>query len=358
MGLLMESKIVNLPHTRPIIARQNKDGGKLPKKVAILYTYEKRDDFYTDEQFWTVDGSREEAMAFEPYFKKLGIKTCYIAGNASMARKLQKEKPDMAINLVTTVKGYDYLGTSVPSTLELLEIPYTGASILGFAIGCNKHLIYQLLSAHGISVPPYQLMTSPRTPLDPSLKFPLIVKLNEEHSNVEITRKSVVENEVDLRRQLRYLMSKYEQDVLVSEFIDGREFATFIFQALNKKVYAIEREIHLPNNDTKHEFLDYDLCWSDGAADPKHLNYIKYHDPALNELIKKAYEIAKMASYGKFDVRMDKNGKYYIIDANANCHFGPPEWLCEMTLTMQKYGVPFTTLLKRLLQNTMREWGY
>jgi D-alanine-D-alanine ligase len=103
-----------------------------------------------------------------------------------MARKLQKERPDMAINLVTTVKGYDYLGATVPSTLELLGIPYTGASILGFAIGCNKHLIYELLSAHGINVPPFQLMTTTTTPLDPTLRFPLILKLNEEHSNVEI----------------------------------------------------------------------------------------------------------------------------------------------------------------------------
>ena len=354
----MNTNIVNLPHTRPLIAKRNHNGGALPKKVAILYTEEKRENFYTDEQFWTVDGSRQEAHDFDRYFKKLGIETCYIAGNASMAKKLQKEKPDMAINLVTTVKGYDYLGATVPSTLELLEIPYTGASILGFAIGCNKHLIYELLSSHGINVPPFQLMTSTTTPLNPTLKFPLILKLNEEHSNVEVTRKSVVENENELRRQLRYLMNKYDQDVLVSEFIDGREFAAFIFQALNKKVYATEREIHLPNNKTEHEFLDYDLCWGEDSENPKHLNYLKYHDPLLNEMIKKAYLITKMASYGKFDIRMDLNGKYYVIDANANCHFGPPEWLCEMTLTMGKYGVPFTTLLKRLLQNTMREWGY
>jgi D-alanine-D-alanine ligase len=341
-----------------MIAKHNHNGGKLPKKVAILYTEEKRENFYSDEQFCTVDGSQQEAKDFDHYFKKMGIKTCYIPGNASMARKLQKEKPDMAINLVTTVKGYDYLGATVPSTLELLEIPYTGASILGFAIGCNKHLIYELLSSHGINVPPFQLMTSSTTPLNPTLRFPLILKLNEEHSNVEITRKSVVENETELRRQLRYLMNKYDQDVLVSEFIDGREFAAFIFQALNKKVYAIERQIHLKNNQTKHEFLDFDLCWGDDSNDPKYLNYTKYHDPLLNEMIKKAYVITKMASYGKFDIRMDLNGKYYVIDANANCHFGPPEWLCEMTLTMGKYGVPFTTLLKRLLQNTMREWGY
>jgi D-alanine-D-alanine ligase len=201
-------------------------------------------------------------------------------------------------------------------------------------------------------------MATTTTPLNPTLRFPLILKLNEEHSNVEVTRKSVVENEVELRRQLRYLINKYDQDVLVSEFIDGREFAAFIFQALNKKVYAIEREIHMKDNKTSHEFLDYDLCWGDDSSNPKHLNYVKYHDPLLNEIIKKAYVVTKMASYGKFDIRMDLNGKYYVIDANANCHFGPPEWLCEMTLTMGKYGVPFPTLLKRLLQNTMREWGY
>jgi len=347
-----------LPHTRPIIAKRNKNGGKLPKKVAILYTDDRRDDFYTDEQFWTVDGSREEAMAFEPYFKKLGIKTCYIAGNAQMTKKLQQENPDMALNLVTTVKGYDYLGATVPSTLELLEIPYTGASILGFALGCNKQLIYTLLASHGINVPPFQLMPSVNTPLDPTLKFPLILKLNEEHSNVEITRKSVVENETELRRQLRYLINKYEQDVLVSEFIDGREFAAFIFQSYNKKTYIIEREIHLPNNKSGHEFLDYDLVWGNAAQEfDKYVKYNKYNDPLLTEMAKQAFEITKMAGYGKFDIRMDRLGKYYFIDANANCHFGPPEWYCEMSLTLQKAGVPFTLLLKRLLQNTMREWG-
>lgn len=355
----MNNNLSILPHTRPTIAKRNKNGGKLPKKVAILYTDEKRDDFYTEEQYWTVNGSRDEAMAFDPYLKKLGIKTCYIAGNAQMAKKLQREKPDMAINLVTTVKGFDYLGATVPSTLELLEIPYTGASILGFALGCNKHLINTLLASHGINVPAFQLMTSTTTQLDPTLRFPLILKLNEEHSNVEITRESVVENEQMLRKRLRYLMNKYEQDVLVSEFIDGREFAAFVFQSINKKTYIIERDIHLPNNKSHHEFLEYEIVWGESSWDyADYVKYIPYHDSLLTEMVKEAFDIVKMAGYGKFDIRMDRMGKYFFIDANANCHFGPPEWECEMSLTLQKAGIPFTTLLKRLLQNTMREWGY
>ncbi|MBP9818043.1 hypothetical protein KBC75_04865 [Candidatus Shapirobacteria bacterium] len=351
--------IINLPHTRQQIAKKNKNGGRLPKKVAIIFTDEKREYFYTEEEFLTVAGSEVEAREFQKYFDKLKIKTVYIKGNASLARNLRRERPDMALNLVTTVKGYDYLGASIPATLELLEIPYTGASILGFALGCNKYLIHALLSQHGIPVPRFQLLTSNKTIIDPSLRYPLILKLNEEHSNVEIKRESIVENETQLRKRLRYLLRKYQQDVLVSEFIDGREFAAYTFQSVNKKVYTIERKIHLPNNKSRHEFLDYDLCWKYTNEEyNKYIKYDKYHDPLLDSLVKKAFSIVKMDDYGKFDIRMDTLGNYYFIDANANCHFGSDPDICEMTDVLKKYGMPFTTLLKRLLQNTMRDWGY
>jgi hypothetical protein len=55
---------------------------------------------------------------------------------------------------------------------------------------------------------------------------------------------------------------------------------------------------------------------------------------------------------------MDRIGNYYFIDANANCHFAPPDEGCDFTQAMQMHGVPFTLLLKRMMQNTMREWGY
>ncbi|KKP87926.1 MAG: hypothetical protein UR93_C0027G0003 [Berkelbacteria bacterium GW2011_GWA2_35_9] len=257
MGLLtmMQSNLINSPNTRGQIAKQNRAGGALPKKIAVLYTDAKREYCSTDEEFQTIDGSYEEALLFESYFQKLGVKTCYIKADANMTQKLKKEKPDMALNLVTTVKGYDYLGATVPAALELLEIPYTGTNILGFSLGCNKYLMHALLSQHGVPVPRFQLMSSKTTPLDPTLRFPLILKLNEEHSNIEIKQESVVENEVELRKRLRYLLRTYDQDVLVSEFIDGREFAAFLFQSYNRKVYTVERVINMPGK--KHQFMDY-----------------------------------------------------------------------------------------------------
>jgi D-alanine-D-alanine ligase len=357
----MVTNIVNSPNTRGLIAKQNHhNGGKLPQKIAILYTDAKREYCSTDEEFQTIDGSYEEAKLFDPYFKKLGVETCYIQADIHMTARLRKEKPDMALNLVTTVKGYDYLGATVPGTLELLEIPYTGTNILGFSLGCNKYLMHALLSQHGIPVPNFQLMTSKNTPLDPTLQFPLILKLNEEHSNIEIKKESVVENEDQLRRRLRYLLKTYQQDVLVSEFIDGREFAAFLFHSYNRKVYAVERVISLPGN-PKHQFMDWTLVWdTTGKEYADRLKKVKYHDPILDAFVKKAFKVMRMDDYGKFDIRMDHKGNYYFIDANANCHFAPPESECdcEISHVMPMYGVPFKILLKRLLQNTMREWGY
>ncbi len=356
----MVTNIINSPNTRGLIAKQNRNGGALPKKIAILYTDAKREYCSTDEEFQTIDGSYEEALLFEPYFQKLKIQTVYIQADINMTKKLQKHKPDMALNLVTTVKGYDYLGATVPATLELLEIPYTGTNILGFSLGCNKYLMHALMSQHGIPVPRFQLMSSKVTPLDPTLRFPLILKLNEEHSNIEIKPESVVENESELRKRLRYLLKTYDQDVLVSEFIDGREFAAFLFQSYNRKVYTVERVIHLPGN-PKHQFMDYNLVWNVSLEEYESiLKKVKYHDPVLDAFVKKAFGVMRMDDYGKFDIRMDVKGNYYFIDANANCHFAPPESTCdcEISHVLPMYGVPFKMLLKRLLQNTMREWGY
>lgn len=355
----MNNNILNLPHTRPLIAKHNHDGGKLPKKVGIIYSDAQRKYFSTYEEYLTEKGARETAETFLPYLHKLGIQGCVIPGNADMTKYLKREKPNMVINTCATVKGYDYLGATVPSTLELLEIPYTGAAILGFALGCNKYLIHALLKSHGIPVPRFQLMTETTTPLDPSLRYPLILKLNEEHSNVEIKRESVVETENALRKRLRYLINTYDQDVLISEFIEGREFAVFVFQSQNRKVYTTERIIALPDSDPRFQFMDYQLVWlTEGQEYEDQLKHKKYRDPLLDNYAKKAYDVAHMGSYGKFDVRMDKLGNYYFIDANANCDFGPPASLCELATTLEMYGVPFVEVLKRLLQNTMREWGY
>ncbi len=357
----MVRALINLPHNRPLIAKANRNHPTLPRKIAILYSDVQRKYFPTYEEYLTEKDAVGDAEAFIPYLKKLGVKTVLIPADKQLAANLQREKPDMAINTAATVKGYDYLAASVPATLEMLEIPYTGSSIEGFLLGANKFLINTLLQQFNVPVPRFSLLSRVDSPLPPSLRYPLILKLNGEHSNVEITREAVVENEPALRGRLKYLLLKYKQDVLVSEFIDGREFAAFAWQSPKAmRVYVIERLINLPGNKTGHQFMDYDLVWHPGKTEAdyaQNLKYQPYRDSRLDVLVKKAFAVAKMEDYGKFDIRQDKKGNYYFIDANANCYLATPEQECELSRTLKANGIPFTLALKQLMENTMREWG-
>jgi D-alanine-D-alanine ligase len=354
----MAPKIINLPHNRPLIAKANRNHHRLPKKVAVLYSEVKREYFPTERQYLTEKDAEKDAAALVPYLNGLGVEAVLLPADTRLTARLRHQRPEMVINLVESVRGCEYLSSTVPATLELLEIPYTGASMLGHTLCMNKYITKDLLLQHGIPVPRFQLFTSWRQRLDPSLKFPIILKLNEVHGSLEITRESIIETDRQLRSRLHWLMKTYDQDVLAEEFIEGREFAAFVFQAYNRKVYTIERVFSDGTRKNKYNFLDFDLVWK--AKPEDYFNRVgqrKYHDPLLSELVRKAFLVVNMDDYGKFDIRLDRQGKYYFIDSNPNCYFAPPKLYCDLTMTLKLYGVSFRTLLKKLLINTMREWS-
>jgi D-alanine-D-alanine ligase len=214
----------------------NKNGFSLPKSVGIIYSDAKRKYFATKSAYITEKDAYNEAKITGSYLKKIGIKAMYFKGNTRLPEYLKKRKPEVVLNLVGSVKGQDYLASTIPAILELLEIPYTGAGILGESLSYNKFLVKKLLEQNGVPVPRYQLFYAASDYLDPTLRFPLISKLNEMHGAVEITKDAVSENEKHLRDRLKHLIKTYDQSILVEEFIVGREVTGILLEGLNKKV--------------------------------------------------------------------------------------------------------------------------
>ena len=260
----------------------------------------------------------------------------------------------MVFNFVDSVKGNEYLSSTIPGLLDIMDIPYTGAGLLGLALTFNKFLTKKLFAQVGVPVPNFQLFTTPNDVLDPNMRFPLISKLNEIHGGVEMTIDSVSENEKHLRERIKFLTSTYNQHVLVEEFIVGREIIVFMLEGLNKKIYMAEKIFNKPND--KYVFSTFEDQWGDVSENKSEwpYTYEKYDDPLLKETVKKAFEVARMEGYAKFDLRMDQSGRYFFIDANANCAFGPKEANTGMGWVIQDlYGIQFTDILKRLIFNTL-----
>ncbi|MFA6533719.1 MAG: hypothetical protein WCT37_00940 [Patescibacteria group bacterium] len=325
----------------------------LPQKVAIIYSEVKREYFPTETQYLTEKDALRDAQAVAGYLEKLGVTPMLYPGDADLAEKIRHDRPEMLINMVGSVKGNEYLASAIPALAELLDIPYTGAGILGESLAYNKFLVKKLLQQNGVPVPNYQLFSDQNDFLDPTLRFPVISKLNEIHGAVEITKDAVSENEKHLRARLSFLIKTYEQPVLVEEFIAGREISAMLLEGLNKKVYLAEKVFNKP--DEKYAFATFEDQWLEEASGKAPFTYQKFQDNILKEYVKKAFEITKMADYGKFDVRLDNSGRYYFVDCNSNPAFGPKEVDCAIANILDLYGVSFLEILRRLLLNTARD---
>lgn len=335
------------------IKRNRKNGGELglPGKVAITYSDVRREYFATEAHYLTEKGADEDAEVIGRYLESLAIHVHLYPGNAHLPGHLRRDRPELVINLVDSIKGDESLAAAIPGVLELLDIPYTGADILGLSLDTNKFVIKKLLQQNGIPVPNYQLISTPGEYLDPSLRFPLISKLNAIHGGVEITREAVSKNEKHLRERLKYLIQTYKQPVLVEEFIVGREITAILLEGMNKKVYMAEK-VFSPKAG-KFAFVTFEDQWLSKGSSA--YSYARYDDPLLREYVKKAFDVVRMYDYGKFDVRLDQSGRYFFVDTNCNPAFGPKELDVALSVILDMYGISFYEILKRLLLNTVRD---
>ncbi len=145
-----------------------------------------------------------------------------VEATPALPRWFLEHPVDLVFNIAEGMHG-EHREAQVPAILESLDIPYTGSNSITLALALDKAKTKQVLASEGLPTPPWQLFATPESPLNPALEFPLIVKPNREGSSKGIWRDSVVGDETALRRQVRRIFERYRQEVLVEEFVDGRE---------------------------------------------------------------------------------------------------------------------------------------
>ncbi len=322
---------------------------KMPDRIAVLYSEVKREYFATEQLYITEKDADVSAESVAKYLRELNIEVQTFPGDLNLAANLTKFSPQMVFNLVESIRGDDTLVPSTPGLLELLNIPYTGTGILGLALTMNKYLVYKLLQQKGVPVPHHQLFINANDPLDTTLRFPLITKLNNLHGSMEMQDSSICETERQLRDKLKFLISTYKQAVLVDEFIAGKEIHVVLLEGKNTKVYSAERIFDESYKNETYKYISYENKWKTYESTV----FLKYENERLQDYAKIAFETLMMSDYAKFDVRLDSAGRYYFIDSNANPFFGPPEIHSCTSIIAELHGVTFSEFLKRLIVNTL-----
>ncbi len=230
---------------------------------------------------------------------------------------------DVSPNVMNDLKGFEYAYNTlhgkygedgcIQGVLEIMKIPYTGCGVMSSAICMNKEYTKKVLS------------TNKNIPLIKSafvrkgedlmkavegLQYPLITKPVSEGSSFGMTK---VNKPEELKAAYEEAL-KYNDDVLIEEFIDGF-FITVGVLEKDGKAFATEiLEIR-----TKTEWYDFDAKYTKGLSEfiVPATGLSKEATELTKKLAVEAHETAGCSGVSRVDF-MVKDDKPYFLEINTN----------------------------------------
>ncbi len=225
------------------------------------------------------------------------------------------DKPEgLVFNLAYGIQGNSRY-THIPAMLELAGIPYTGSGPMTHGLALDKEMTKWILLQAGIPTPSFTVVEQGDN-LDnlqlQGLRYPLIIKPESEAGSFGI---SVVESEKELLANIRSTLDEYHQDLLVEEYLDGRELNVGLL-GNGHKVVAFQ-PVEIGFNDSGDKFQS--------AAGKKDGSY-SHICPAdisedlsakLQDLAKRTFSILKCCDYARVDFRLDAEMNPYVLEINS-----------------------------------------
>lgn len=264
--------------------------------------------------------------------------------------KLKEFNPDAIVNFIESVEGISNYEYCVAGLFELMDIQFTGntSSTLGNCL--NKERTKILLSSYGIVTPRFDVLEPNQkiTHKNLSLKFPIIMKLDEEDASIGISEFSVVKNFNELKRHYKFLSETYNKKILLEEYIEGREINVAI---LNGKVLPPSEIDFTGLPEELPKIVTYEGKWIEGS---EYYNFTKPVCPAkLSKKIKAkiekialyAYTVMNCRDYARVDIRLSKENTPYVIEVNPNPDISPDSGFVRAASAA---GIGYDELLKTI----------
>lgn len=232
----------------------------------------------------------------------------------------------------------------IQAAFDLFGIRYTGTGYLGSALAMDKGLAKTMLRASQVPTPQgitlhrgnYKRELSAYT-----MKFPVVVKPCCGGSSVGVY---IVNNQDDYEKALKDAFA-YEEEVVVEDYIQGREFSVGVVDGKALPVIEIA---------PIKGFYDYENKYKAGSAIetcPANLPW---------DVTKKMQEYAKMGNkalaldtYARLDFLMNENGDMYCLEANTLPGMTPTSLLPQEAAALD---MDYPTLCEELIRISLKKY--
>jgi D-alanine-D-alanine ligase-like ATP-grasp enzyme len=225
---------------------------------------------------------------------------------------------DVFFNLCDGAVGQRTPGIEVVRTLERHGVAFTGATSEFYEP--SREEMKRACTAEAIDTPAYVLA---RREADVEraaalLRFPLFVKHYSSYSSIDLSRRSRVCSAAGLRQQARKIMRRHGA-ALIEEFIEGTECTVLVAEdpddPAHPKTYTPLQYRFPPGETFKHSVMKW--------VDFNQMSAIPIEDPVLDarlrDICARFFLALKGASFGRCDLRVDRDGTPFMLEINPNC---------------------------------------
>jgi D-alanine-D-alanine ligase len=256
----------------------------------------------------------------------------------------QSRQLDVVFPILHGTYGED--GT-VQGLLDLADLPYVGAGVLGSAVGMDKDVMKRLLRDAGLPIVDFWALRSPEIESfirarQGELPYPVFVKPANLGSSVGISK---VHNAGELRAALT-LAAEFDRKIVVEQGIEAREIEIAVLGNENPQA-SIPGEI-IPSR----EFYDYTAKYVDDDSrllipaplEPKRVEEAR-------QLAVRVFETLECAGLARVDLFMEKtSGKFFVNEINTLPGFTAISMYPKL---WEASGIPYADLVDRLVTLAM-----
>ncbi len=262
-------------------------------------------------------------------------------------------KPHIVFNLLEAFHNVSIFEPNVVSYLELLRVPYTGSNPRGLLLAKDKGLSKKLMAYHRIPMPEFSIFRrGQKVRLPKRLTFPLMVKSLTEEASLGISQASVVEDEQKLRERVAFIHDSVGTDALVERFIDGRELYVGVLGNQRLRVFPVWEMQFTKMPEDVRRIATERVKWSTKYQEKYGIKTGELKDvpdgvyEVIQHMCKRVYRSLELSGYARVDLRLDKDGKVYVLEANPNPQIAQAEDFAE---SAKRAGVSYKNLLQRII---------
>lgn len=237
---------------------------------------------------------------------------------------------------------------TIQGLLELADLAYVGADVLGSAVGLDKEIQKAVLQAKGLPIVPYLSALRSRWQREPEavmaeiearFAYPVFIKPANAGSSVGVSK---AHNRQELARGLE-LAARFDRKLLVETAVDAREIECSVL-GNDDPIASVPGEV-IPC----HEFYDYSAKYIEEDSDlqiPAHLTPEQTRQ--VQDLAVRAFRAIDCAGMARVDFFLERGtGRLYVNELNTIPGFTQISMYPKL---WEATGIPYPELLDRLIQ--------